>query len=525
MLFRLVPLAALTVCGLALLGGLPMCAAGSTGNVTGYVVDTKGVAIASAGVSSVTKSASTGSTGQYTLSGLPTGTQTMKATAAFFTTSSVTVNILSSKTVKAPNIVLTAYYGSISGVITDASTLKPLAHAVVAIGGTTLKATSDTNGHYAFAKAPVGSDTLTASAAGYQSASTTVSVANGSSVTVNFTVRPAIATGPGSTILWNGSSSYLLGANYAWYNYGTDFGTGDWGKYTDWTAVGNGFAALNSQGARVVRYWVFADGRYSPEFNSDGTVSGLDGSVLSDVDHILQIAANTNTYLVLTVIDGSIWSNASFSGSVQMGGHSALITSAVAQQTFLDNALKPLLQHIAASSYKNRVLGYDIVNEPEANMSGYWGGTNLQASQVQTFVKNCATYIHTYGSGSYATVGSATPYYVSTWKNLGLDFYQLHYYPWMDFNNGAGSGLPTYASLGLDKPCIVGEFPTADADYTLGSTNPLSAQWYLDSAYGKGYAGSLGWSFAVGDSATNWASFQPVFSNWSSTHSSFIGPK
>ena len=149
----------------------------------------------------------------------------------------------------------------------------------------------------------------------------------------------------------------------------------------------------------------------------------------------------------------------------------------------------------------------------------------MQAAQVQTFVQNCASYIHTYGGGGYATVGSATPYYVSTWKNLGLDFYQLHYYPWMDFSNGAGSGLPTYASLNLDKPCIVGEYPTNDVSYTIGDTTPLSAQWYLDSMYSKGYAGSLGWSYYISDSASNWSSFQPVFTNWAGLYSLYIGPK
>ncbi|MES2460382.1 MAG: hypothetical protein V4671_07350, partial [Armatimonadota bacterium] len=205
-----------------------------------------------------------------------------------------------------------------------------------------------------------------------------------------------------------------------------------------------------------------------PDFNSDGTVSGLDASVLADVDRALQAAAASNTYLLLTVLDGSAWGNASWSGSVQMGGRSAMITDANAQQTFLDRALKPLLQHVAASPYRSRVLGYDIVNEPEAQMSGYWGGVNLNPASVQTFVRRCTEYIHQYGAGAYATVGSAMPNYVGTWKNLGLDFYQVHYYPWMDTwvpGQAAGSGLVSYASLNLDKPCIVGEYPTSGSTY------------------------------------------------------------
>ena len=42
--------------------------------------------------------------------------------------------------------------------------------------------------------------------------------------------------------------------------------------------------------------------------------------------------------------------------------HAALVTDPTVQQSFLDNALRPLLQHVAASSYKDYVLAYDIMN-------------------------------------------------------------------------------------------------------------------------------------------------------------------
>jgi hypothetical protein len=345
----------------------------------------------------------------------------------------------------------------------------------------------------------------------------------GGSSTLPFALTASVVSGPGSTLLWNGKSTYWLGANYAWYNYGTDFGTGGWGKYTDWMTIANDFAAMKAQGVHVTRWWVFGDGRYSPDFNSDGTVSGLDSYVLSDIDKALQLAANNNVVLLLTVVDGSMWSGASFSGSVQMGGHVVVVTNAAAQQSFLDKGLTPLVQHIAASPYHAQVAAYDIVNEPEAQMQGYWGGSNLAPSAVQTFVQRCASYIHQYGGGAYATVGSAKPGYVKTWTNLGLDFYQLHYYSWMD-SSGSGTGLPKYSTLGLDKPCIVGEFTTADSSYGLTDTSPLSAEWYLDTIYNYGYAGALGWSFRGGDSASNWASFSSVYTNWNSQHAQFVGP-
>jgi hypothetical protein len=422
-------------------------------------------------------------------------------------------------------------YGTLTGTVRDAVTASPLAGASVTTSGGA-SATADAAGRYTIGSVVAGTYTVTASASGHVAASQTATVGKQQTVTADFSLAPTSTTGggsgptaPGSTIPWNGSDTYLLGVNYAWWNYGTDFGTGGWGKYTDWNAVAGHFAAMKTQGARVVRWWLFGDGRYAPDFSADGSVSGLDANVLPDIDRALQIAADNDLYLMFVVVDGGMWGGASYSGSVQMGGHGALITSAAAQQSFLDNALRPVLQRVAASPNAKRVLAWDIVNEPESQMAGYWGGVNLDPAAVKTFVQRSAAYVHQYGGGAYATVGSATPYYVGTWKGLGLDFYQFHYYPWMDFSNGAGSGLPTYASLNLDRPCVVGEFPTNDASYGPSDTAPLSARWYLDSVYAKGYAGALAWSTNVGDSATNWSAFQPVFTSWAQAYSLFVGPR
>lgn len=516
----------LTVLFASIANHSPAYAAVSTGNITGLVADAStSSSISGATVSTSGKTATTDSTGHYTLSGVPVGTQTVTATASAYRTNSVLVSVTRRLTVTAPRINLAQNWGTVTGTVTRSSDAAAIAGAVITVAGTTLTATTNSGGSFTLSQVPAGTETVTASAAGFQTSSQSVNVPTGGGVTSNFALATAAVSGPGSTILWNGANSYLLGANYAWQNCGTDFGTGGWGKFTDWNAISTDFAAMHSQGVSVVRWWVFADGRYSPDFNSDGTVSGLDSYVLGNIDQALQIAANNHIYLLLTVMDSTMWGGASYSGTVQMGGHSAIITSATVQQTYLDNALKPLLQHIAGSPNKNMVLGYDLVNEPESQMSGYWGGSNLAAGAVQSFVQKCTSYVHTYSGGGYATVGAAKPQWAATWTGLGLDFYQIHYYANYDGGGIPGSALPTYASLNLDKPCIVGEFQTVDSSYGLTDTAAYSAQWYLDTIYKDGYAGALAWSYRVGDGVSNWSSFQPVFTNWAQTHSAFTGPK
>jgi hypothetical protein len=76
----------------------------------------------------------------------------------------------------------------------------------------------------------------------------------------------------------------------------------------------------------------------------------------------------------------------------------------------------------------------------------------------------------------------------------------------------------------LDKPVIVGEFPTADTSYGLTDTNYESAAWYLNYIHSQGYAGELGWSLNAGDGSSNWGAFAPVFSNWVAQHGGSAPP-
>src|SRR5579863_1647716 len=153
-----------------------------------------------------------------------------------------------------------------------------------------------------------------------------------------------------NTIAWNGGNFYLYGINYPWLTYGTDFGDGGFGHLANPTEVKADMATFASVGGHVLRWWVWVDGRYDPLFNGSGQVTGFDPLFFSDLDTELQYVANNHIYLDLTLFDTSVLDAAQSKGGVQEGGHRALVTDTTVQQSFLDNALKPLLQHIAGSS-------------------------------------------------------------------------------------------------------------------------------------------------------------------------------
>lgn len=330
----------------------------------------------------------------------------------------------------------------------------------------------------------------------------------------------AAEAGSSGTIPWKCGNYYLYGINYPWLTYGTDFGNGGFGHLANPTQVKADMATFAGVGGHVLRWWLWVDARYDPLFGTNGQATGFDSQFFSDVDTEFQYAADNHIYLDVTLFDTSVLDAAQTTNGVQEGGHAGLVTDATIQQSFLDNALEPFLQHVAASPYKDYVLAYDIMNEPERLLPGGWGPSAdfVTVSQMQTFVKNSASYIHMYGGGALATVGSAA----KTWMGLGLDFYCAHY------NSGPNepSGLtppPPYSSLGLDKPVVVEEFTTADVSFGMNDTAQWSAEWWLNTLYQQGYAGAIGWAWH--DSAGNWSSFQPVYTAWGSSHSAIVGPR
>src|SRR4051794_38407534 len=87
------------------------------------------------------------------------------------------------------------------------------------------------------------------------------------------------------TLPWQGSDAYLLGANYAYYHYGNDFGGNVWGSYglhdpKTYKEVDADFAKMESLGIRAVRWFTFADGRAGIIYDAAGLPTGIDEYVL-----------------------------------------------------------------------------------------------------------------------------------------------------------------------------------------------------------------------------------------------------
>jgi len=339
---------------------------------------------------------------------------------------------------------------------------------------------------------------------------------------------------------WQGRRWFLSGVNVPWQNggFGADFGTVErWGQHTYTSAATDRmFAQLKAAGANSVRWWLFADGRGAPEF-SNGTATGFDANTLPSMADAISLAQKHGISLTFT-----LWSFDMLArGDDIMGGRRDLVVDPAKRKAFIDKALIPMLRFpvpgtgYTIGSHPN-VLSWEIINEPEWGIreSGSIHGNipePVSLQEMQRFVAETAGAIHR-NSNQLVTVGSAAMKWNSTaapgavgnwWSDAALkpfdpqghlDYYQVHYYGWMNGSSGWSSSplKVSWPQGGFDKPVVIGEFP-ANASGTGVGIGDL-----LEGIFGNCYAGTWAWSYAGVDSNGGWADLVGPMTRFNAAH-------
>jgi phosphatidylinositol-3-phosphatase len=253
------------------------------GAITGQVTDSStGAAIAGATVSYSGGSTTTDSSGNYTLSNVVPGTYTVTASATGHASRSSTVSVTSGNTATLNFQLTPTVPGAITGQVTDSATGAAIAGATVSYsGGST---TTDSSGNYTLSNVAPGSYTVTASAAGHTSRSSTVSVTSGNTATLNFQLTPVNNT-PGAItgqVTDSSTGAAIVGATVS-YSGGstTTNSTGSYmlsnvapGTYTV-TASATGYTSLSSTVSVTSGNTATVNFQLNPlPVNTPGTIKG-----------------------------------------------------------------------------------------------------------------------------------------------------------------------------------------------------------------------------------------------------------
>ena len=290
-------------------------------------------------------------------------------------------------------------------------------------------------------------------------------------------------------------SEFTVGANLPWIAYGGDFGANAWrpdgGVHTRADDLTRALDRAARAGVRQLRWFMLCDGRAGIRFGSDGAPLGLDDAFFPDVDAALAAAADREIEIMFVLLDFLWCAPARLAAGVPLGGRGDVLRHAGKRAAFLEHVLTPIFERYGRSP---QIFAWDVINEPEWTTCGLGARRRrscVSLDAMQAFVRDAAALVHRC-TRHPVTVGSASAHWLDAWRDLGLDFYQAHWYEHLE--SRAPLARPV-RDLGLDRPVLLGEFPSR--------VSPLEVRRILDTARSAGYSGGFFWSILADDSATD----------------------
>ena len=297
------------------------------------------------------------------------------------------------------------------------------------------------------------------------------------------------------------SDEFLVGVNLPWLTYGGDFGANRWhpdggvARPAQRALLRSTLAPLSDLGVEVVRWFVLTDGRAGLRDDAGGGLLGLDAFVLRDLDAAVDEVERAGLRAIFVLLDFHWFRPARVVHGVQTGGRRSIAIDPAQRSLLLDHVIRPILERCGTHP---AIAAWDVINEPEwvtrTTRFNPWS-SRVARSNMRTFIGAIVDLIHQVTVHA-ATVGCASTRSLPLVRGLELDLYQAHWYDKLD--RRAPLCRPV-ADLGLDRPLLLGEFPTR------GSVRSPSD--IIATARANGYAGALSWSVLANDMASDHAGF------------------
>jgi hypothetical protein len=309
---------------------------------------------------------------------------------------------------------------------------------------------------------------------------------------------------------------FLNGVNTPWHRW-DEFGGGYDHAWWD-----ESFRNLKAAHVNCIRIWIHCDGANSPTTDADGVVHGASDALWADMDDLFKLASTYKVYIM-----PCLWSFDMAKARATADRYKKLLADPAKVQSYIDTFLLPLVKRYDANPY---LLAWETCNEPE------WMSENQGVAQSDVIRMHAmlAAAIHE-NSSAYVTTGSAcvkwngtTPNCVGNfWSNESLqahhpthdpkaffDFYQIHYYPWMDPYFGRPFDH-TVSEYGVpdDRPVIVGELPARG-----------DAERYVK-LYKNGFDGGMGWTANGVDRNGGLAAMAPALNRFYELYPRLVDPQ
>lgn len=328
--------------------------------------------------------------------------------------------------------------------------------------------------------------------------------------------------------------TFSHGCNYQWSTdgltvfYGMDFGANIWGSHlgvsTRRAQIERDFARMAALGFLVARWFVFTDGRSGIVHGDRGFPTGVDEHLFTDVDVALEIAGSVGIRLNLVLLDHrwmfddvpDVLADPTTGEMLETHlpkGRAQVLRSRRGREALWANVIEPLVSRYgsqgARADLAPHLFAFELMNEPdfvveewEAHLSSRVRAP-LGFAALAELVEALSALVHA-RTGALCTMSCARLDNLWAWDDpdLNLDFLQVHSYPdvWLPGRDRDIFGMPA-ASLGVNRPVVLGEFPANGPQQHPPRTSPPA--WtlddYLEFALKEGYAGAWPWSFSGTD--------------------------
>jgi hypothetical protein len=273
-----------------------------------------------------------------------------------------------------------------------------------------------------------------------------------------------------------------VGVNYAWNNYGWDFGQPPhkdpdrpWGPRAGFRAnLASELRELRNLGLFAVRWFLLGDGTTygtdaaKPHLDPGGngqwrfdSCPPLGSEFLADFTELVAACAAADLQLLPSLIDFHFcFPGLPIPGSsgIVKSGRSDVVVDPRKRRDFYARVLGPLLE--VAAGYRQTIYAFELINEPEwctrepgLSLDQLDAKKTVPRDDMLAFIREGAALINE--AGFRSTVGFAKYETVASWGSvdLGLSLHQFHYYGDLDV-------IPPH-NFDPRWPLIVGEFATA----------------------------------------------------------------